>query len=33
MMYDLIDPVGMMFLMLALLGLIMAVVYGRDRHL
>jgi hypothetical protein len=33
MMYDLIDPVGMIFLLLALLGLIIAVAYGRSRHL
>ncbi len=29
MMFDLIDPVAMMFLLIAVLGLIMAVAYGR----
>jgi hypothetical protein len=28
-MFDLIDPVAMMFLLIAVLGLIMAVAYGR----
>jgi hypothetical protein len=30
MMFELIDPVAMMFLLLAALGLIMAVAYGRS---
>jgi hypothetical protein len=30
MMYDLIDPVAMIFLLLAVVGLIMAVAYGRN---
>ena len=29
MMFELIDPVAMMFLLIAVLGLIMAVAYGR----
>jgi hypothetical protein len=29
MMFDLIDPVAMVFLLIAMLGLIMAVAYGR----
>ena len=29
MMFDLIDPVAMVFLLIAVLGLIMAVAYGR----
>jgi hypothetical protein len=33
MMFDLIDPVAMMFLLLAVVGLIVAVAYGKDgRH-
>lgn len=32
MMYDLIDPVGMMFLLLAVVGLVMAVAYGRNNR-
>ncbi len=32
MMFDLIDPVAMIFLLIALLGLIMAVAYGRDKR-
>lgn len=28
-MFDLIDPIAMMFLLLAVLGLIMAVAYGK----
>lgn len=30
MMFDLIDPVSMLFLLLAVLGLAAAVVYGKD---
>jgi hypothetical protein len=30
MMFDLIDPVSMVFLLLAVLGLTAAVVYGKD---
>lgn len=29
MMFDLIDPIAMMFLLVAVLGLIMAVAYGK----
>lgn len=32
MMFELIDPVAMLFLLFAVLGLIMAVAYGRDRR-
>jgi hypothetical protein len=33
MMFDLIDPMAMMFLLLAVVGLIVAVAYGKDgRH-
>jgi hypothetical protein len=30
MMFDLIDPLGMVFLLIALLSMIVAVVYGRG---
>lgn len=33
MMYDLIDPVAIIFLLVAVVGLIVAVAYGRNKHL
>lgn len=30
MLFDLIDPVALLFLLLAVLGLMLAVVYGKD---